>query len=311
MNVDMSINSTSISGSIFGVIFGIFLILVWFPTIIFTEFNNKGNRLELDQLKKHMDTHMTLTDVNSITNNSNTVPTIISDFKSNTINNLITANKHVYITIDTATTVDNKETISKQDEYFINMPLFDGNKISNTDYKYLAQQNKLDNITIPDKTNNSIQYKITIYSLLLESKFVKITDLQAYEDEFDMKIYTYEYGPMNQVKQKLIKRKLDDNWIQKLIGRGGTFLMLLIGMSLLVSPLRALANLTDQFTHMPLLMAPLRFILSIYDSLSFFASLILTILMTLLVWSLVNYPLISILITGMIAGLTVYFKRSI
>ena len=125
-----------------------------------------------------------------------------------------------------------------------------------------------------------------------------------------MTIYNYEFGPEAVAINTIKTRKDTMDKLQRWGGRIGTFLMLFIGLSLLVSPLRFINQLGDALPGpLKLLAIPGKIILSIYDTLSFFGSLILTILMTFFIWSLINHPLISVFIGGMIVGLLLYFHK--
>jgi hypothetical protein len=95
-------------------------------------------------------------------------------------------------------------------------------------------------------------------------------------------------------------------WIFRL----GTFIMLAGGLMALVSPLRTLVSLMDKLPGILKIIAlPGQIILGAYDALSFFGALLLTALMTLLVWTVINQPIFSILIVALIAGLSIYFNK--
>jgi hypothetical protein len=47
----------------------------------------------------------------------------------------------------------------------------------------------------------------------------------------------------------------------------------------------------------------------IYQTFNLFSSLILTVLMTFLIWSLINYPIVSIIIGGLLIGMILYFRK--
>jgi len=180
--------------------------------------------------------------------------------------------------------------------------------MNNNDYKYLAMQNKVDTIlNINDKFNTNITYDIEIYSIPI-NKFLKVEGLEA--DKIDMEVYTYEYGPQDAAKKSIINRKKSSNQLQMWVWRLGTFLMLFIGLSLIVSPLTALVQLGETLPFpLKILAIPGQIILNIYETLSFFGSLLLTILMTFLVWTIINMPKLSVLVGGLLVGLIMYFNK--
>ena len=81
-------------------------------------------------------------------------------------------------------------------------------------------------------------------------------------------------------------------------------------LSLLISPLTYLNQLGDALPGpFKIFAIPGKIIASLYNSLSFVGSLLLTLLMTFFVWSIINYPLISVVIGGLIVGLLLYFNK--
>ena len=124
-----------------------------------------------------------------------------------------------------------------------------------------------------------------------------------------MNIYDYEFGPKEDAIIAIKDRKMTDDTVQKMLGRIGTFLMLFIGLSLLVSPLTAIVGLGESLPGpLKLLILPGKIILNIYSTLSFFGSLLLTLIMTFLVWTIINKPMISILVASLLVGLIMFFK---
>lgn len=301
----------SIAGEITSIIptmiFGIFLILAWFPTIIITELNNKGNDDELNILKDKLKNNLKVTDANitfpvqtrtfTLGSYYPITPTLISD-----------NNNNLYITSSKKEeTVDEKgnksTTTSFGDELFIGVPT----NMNQDNYKYLAMQKtvKTDSVKV-----GTTEYNITIYSIPTETNLMKVEGLKEFETELDMVLYDYEIGPLENIKRTLINRKVGANTFQMWIFRLGTFIMLAGGLMALVSPLRTLVSLMDKLPGILKIIAlPGQIILGAYDALSFFGALLLTALMTLLVWTVINQPIFSILIVALIAGLSIYFNK--
>ncbi len=308
----------SVTSIIPNIIFGLVLIIGWLPIIIITERNNKGNLNELKVLEDEIKKNLKLTDVIFTFPLQTTEPN--TQFKQNNDGTKIinleyikSNNNNLYIKIiKKTTTTDNKgikKTDVSNDKIILGKPLVDGNQISDDDYIYLASQNKVTTINnIADKNNNNITYDIQIYSIPNDKTFMKVEGLD--KDRIDMIVYTYEFGPKDVAITSIINRKKNNNQLQMWGGRIGTFLMLFIGLSLIVSPLTALVQIGEALPGpLQLLAIPGKIILRLYETLSFFGSLLLTLLMTFLVWSIINMPLLSVVIGGLLIGLILYFQK--
>jgi hypothetical protein len=304
-------NISSISSIIPSIIFGLILIILWIPVIYFTEKNNKGNNDEYKLLLEKINTNLKVTDItNQITYRD--INNLTVDYYNVESTNFI--NKNIYInSVKTIKTKDNKgkEIIqSFQSSSVIIPPLVNGVPMNDDNYTYLANYNKIKTIktTGPNEPNTS--YEINIYAIPINSQIMKIEGLQEYQNELDFVIYDYEFGPENAAINNIKKRKEKSDMIQKWGGRFLTFLMLFIGLSTLVSPIRILNNLGAALPGpLSLIAVPGSIILSIYDTLSLFGSLILTVLMTLFIWSYINYPYVSIIFGGLLIGFIIYFRK--
>ena len=84
---------------------------------------------------------------------------------------------------------------------------------------------------------------------------------------------------------------------------GGTFLLLFIGLSLLISPLRDVINNASLIPFVGIIVQPAKWIIALYDILSIFVSLLITLITTIIVYCIINYPIISIVITAIIGGI--------
>jgi hypothetical protein len=306
-------NIMSITSIIPNMIFGIVLIIAWLPAIILTENNNKGNRDEYKLLEDKIKTDLKLSDVTLTFDNIS-----VNNFKyyNNDITDLINTYKNLYVTgIETIKTIkrdaNNKQittlNTNKLNDSIYNKVLINGAKITDEDYIYLAKQNKLNSETI---INDNITYEFTYYYIPTDKQIMKVEGLQQYAEELDMDIYNYEFGSEEEAIKSIKNRKLSSNTLFKWLGRIGTFVMLLVGLSLLISPLTYLNQLGDALPGpFKILAIPGKIIASLYNSLSFVGSLLLTLLMTFFVWSIINYPLISVVIGGLIVGLLLYFNK--
>ena len=309
----------SITSIIPSIIFGIVLIIAWLPVIVLTEKNNKGNNDEYKLLLSKMSSDLILTDISDqvtfpnleSTSDPFTISTyeITSDFMNNNNNN-------IYVTVDETTqTTDANGKIStvtkiKSVDLALNIPSVGDVPLNNDDYIYLATQNNVLTYTKTDPINSNITYKYTFYSIPKDKKIMKVEGLQQFASELDMIIHNYEFGPEDIAKNAIKDRKIKSDKLQMWLGRIGTFLMLFGGLSLLISPLTFLNQLGDALPGpLKLLAIPGKIIASIYNTLSFFGSLILTLLMTFLVWSIINMPLVSILVGSLLVGLILYFNK--
>lgn len=297
----------SITSIIPSMIFGVVLIIAWLPVIVLTENNNKGNKDEFIKLEDKIKTDLKLSDV-TITfptysgsesiGNYTVTPAIVSQYNNN-----------LYVVINKITkTIDDKGktiTSSVSSNKIINKPSI----IDEENYKYLALQNKAYEKTASD-INSNIIYELTFYFIPANKNIMKVEGLLQYKDELDMNIYDYEFGPKENAINAIKNRKSSANTLFKWLGRIGTFLMLFIGLSMLISPLTFLNQVGDSLPGpLKLLAIPSKIIANIYTTLSLFGSLLLTLLMTFFVWSIINYPLISIVIGGLIIGFILYFNK--
>jgi hypothetical protein len=291
---------------------GIILIIIWIPVIILTELNNKNNNKEYNLLLKYLEnttyTKVDLTfnlpisinyQINTI-GLSYTIPDkyltegilyveydIVSqerDARGNTINNIITDNSR-----------------------FGDLPKIGEKKMDESNYKYLILQNKVGSDT---KTISNTTYNFYFYTIPRNKEIFQVNNLKQYEKELDFPVYEYEFGPEDDIPDIIKKRKLSDSTFQKWAGRIGTFLVLLIGLTSLISPIRSIVQTLQQNRVVSVLLLPLQIIINLYDSISFLASVILTLLMTLLVWAIINKPLISGLLVGMIVGITLFINNN-
>jgi hypothetical protein len=309
-------NNMSITSIIPSMIFGIVLIIAWLPIIYYTEKNNKGNKDEYNLLLEKIDKNIKLTDISDKISYS-PIPTekIMVDIYEVKPEDLLDGN--VYITsikkITTTTTKNNKTetTTSTAPGSNLTIPiLINSSQMDTYNYQYLAGNNKKKSVSMMDPNNSNISYEFDIYSIPKNKQIMQIEGLKEFENELDMAIYDFEFGPKDVAISTIKNRKNSMNLIQRWGGRLATFLMLFIGFSLLVSPLRFLVGLGSALPGpLYLITIPGQILLSIYDTLSFFGSLILTLLMTLFIWSLINYPIVSVLIGSLLIGLILYFKK--
>jgi hypothetical protein len=313
-----SVGLPNISSIIPSMIFGIVLIVGWLPVIILTEKNNKGNsdeyKLLLEKLKTTKFTDVTNQVIFPPLNNAIkfNLPIYLQDLTFIEDSKL---NNNVFITVikKTVSTDDKGRKTTKSDDLiqiFQNNMLIDGNVIDVDNYKYLAMQNNIFSETIPDKDNKDISYDVKAYNIPDKKTYIKVEGLKQFENELQMIIYDYEFGPEEDAIITIKNRKLAIDKLQKWLGRIGTFLMLFIGLALLVSPLNAIVQLGYALPGpLKLLALPAQIILSIYNTLSFFGSLLLTIIMTFLVWTIINKPMLSILVGALLVGLMLYFHK--
>ena len=274
------------------VIIGIILILLWIPASFWSEINNKGNRKEQSLLKKNID------------NLKITLVTLNDKDQEYNYDTLTIKGSHYLIKKETIEKTDNngkkytQEEVS--DEIHNNIDgLSDNNinKLSDYNFIYLAKKNN------PVTHNNgNIKYEIySISNLKLQqiSGLLDSTETET-DNKYGIPIYEYEYGNIEEIKKTILKRKTEDNIIQKWVGRLLVFLALFIGLVLLIAPIEEFKDTIKNW--FPLISGLLDLVIQLYTTLSFGFSLILTIVLTTLVYLLVNYPLIAVAGIGLGVG---------
>ncbi len=336
----------SITSIIPSMIFGIVLIIAWLPIIYLTEKNNKGNIDEYNLLLEKIDKNLRLIDIKLYYPELSLTDVIISGY---TVRPEDIKNQNVYIKTTKLIKDDKNKTTETANATFIISPLMSDSsnksiilkntRISDTasfiiannsykstttesplnqlnfmnvdEYKYLASFNKTYSTTITDPTNSNISTLVEVYSIPQDKEIMAVEGLKEFSNELDMIIYNYEFGPKEAAINTIKNRKSGSNTLQKWFGRLATFAMLFIGLSLLISPLKMLVSLGSALPGpLKLITIPGMILLNIYNILSFFGSIILTLLMTLFIWSLINYPMVSVLIGGLLIGLIMYFKKN-
>ncbi len=303
-----------ISSIIPRMIFGITLIIAWGPVIFFTEKNNKGNRDEykllLNKIKdaKFIDvsSKVTYSPISTLTSYKFDNYDFRNDLEK--YKNLLIMNQKKIKKIDSNGKINHSYESATYTE--LNIPLIDNVVMDKVNYTYLASSNKVVGMTVDDPTNSNITYEISAYAIPLNSQILKLERLKEYSKELDTSLYDYEFGPESVAIEKIKNRKIGMNSLQVWLGRIGTFLMLFGGLMLIIAPLQSIVNMGEALPGpLSLLAIPGKILLNVYGSFSFIGALILTLLMTLLMWSLVNYPLISLLIGGLLIGLMMFFGK--
>lgn len=294
-----------LGSSIVGIFIGIALIILWLPAIYFTEVNNKNNNNEYDILREHIKKHLVVKDIKlNFDSPPSNVSNVIKNEQLAKHNNL-----YVKTMVETKTKLPNGQVQVIVNpfgqEFVVNIPFYEGKSIGETSYKYLSVQNLIYTDKIVEGNTTTTYY---YYAIDKNQSIVKISGLQEYQEEIDMTIYNFEYGPSDTIGQRLGERKISSNVLAKWFGRGGTFLTLLMGLNLLVGPLDSIVQSSDSI-GLSVLTFPIKIILALYHSVSFIGAAILTFLMTLLVWSLINKPYISMAVVALIVGMIMYFKN--
>ncbi len=291
----------AIFDSIFSIIFGIFLILAWLPTIFATENNNKNNNIEFNDLKNNINNVIKLTKIDlTFNNNLSDLKYSLPNNKQFIVNENVLINGNFYITLHKEISDSRgRSTSTNKSIVDISIPLIKGIPMNKDDYINLALQNNVQSEVFID---GNITYIYKVYCINKNKNVYEVSGLQEKAKEFDIIVNNYEMGNNeDEVITNIINRKKASNTLQKWLGRIGTFLMLFGGLSLLVSPLRMMQN--------NLFFGPVRLLLDLYQSLSFLGSLLLSVLMTFLVWSIINKPIISVLIVGIIVGISMYLHK--
>ncbi len=305
--------------SIVAIIFGVLMIIAWLPTIFLTEINNKGNRLELNKLKQYLKSSDFKVTPTTITG------TIISryDITYNSTSIKLpddVINKYIFLyytsIVETTTRDKDGKNTTKTDSgpngtTEITEITANGNRVDKKDLEYLARQKQI--ATKEMQITDTIKIIISYYGIennakVCELNSVSITELS--KEEYDIEVYGYEYGETkDQAAQSIIENKDASNFVWKWLGRLGTFILLCGGLMALIAPIRDAVNAGITIPGIGFLFTPIKWLVGLYDVASFIIAIILTVLMTIFVYTLVNYPIISMALGGMIVGLTLYLKR--
>jgi hypothetical protein len=293
-------------------IFGIFLILAWLPSIIFSELTNKSNRKDFKNIINRINEEITFIPVN--------VSGTIISVPDAEIDNLI-----AYRVETTITRLDNEGNRTTE--------LVKGNLQQSPDIKFTdasGNQYNVDdrdienllvdkrNVIVNDSTQKTIYYLTTQQPNIMFLQGMKeIRDDNNTSSLFKSHLYQLEVGSEQQIKNNIRKRL---EWLKTIIKWGWRIINVMAlsgGLQLLIEPIRFILNTTtDTIAKTPILniFAPIAHffgdgLLALYDTLSFTASIILTILLTLIVYYLINKPLISLIFIALLVGLIMYVKH--
>jgi len=333
----------NISGILISTIIGILLILIWLPTIIWNEINGKINHdqernleTSLQKDKKKLiqgilsGSNLSV-NFNEITNTNITKPVDSSIFKDYIY---IYQDLKILTTNDTSNTdgsynVNNvamKDSIIKSISSNISFKP-DSNSIDSTKIKddaYLKPialkilTNTYDFTPIVSGNNTTtFTYFYNYYGVLNNTIVTDMSPVLNLNKEDSININKYENGTIDQAVISVINRKNTNYLMQLWIIRIVTVVMLCSGLILLVSPIRAVvsgsAGILGSIPVINLVVPLFRLIggviLGLYDTLSFFGSIILTAVLTLIVYCMVNYTLVSSLILGLIVGLLIFLNK--
>ena len=173
--------------------------------------------------------------------------------------------------------------------------------------------------------DNNPNVKIVHMYFTIEKDFV-VTDITElleerennnYGSEFEFKLYHLEPGTKDEVIELIKKRRRSSNTVQKWLGRLLTFLLLAGGLQMLIEPIRVVIEGSSTIiaeTPILKLISPFvsvfgQLILGLYKVISIGASILLTFVFTLIVYFLVNNPIISLILMGGVVGLGVFMKK--
>ena len=147
--------------------------------------------------------------------------------------------------------------------------------------------------------HNNIEYDFKLYTLIPDIidnlyKVSGILDSQETStyNKFDLILYDYEEGPPSTIPDKILNRKTQYNIFQKWGGRLGVFLILLFGLILLISPIEYIQ--TNFVSYIPFTGYIFQLLIDLYKGFAFIFSLIATIVLTILMYLIVNYPILAL-----------------
>lgn len=235
-------------------IISLIIIYLWIRLCVYLENSNNKHKREFKLLNEKICSDLVIKKdkfkFNDVTLSHNVT---MGDYVVN--KDLIMKNKNIYVktTIQTYGLVNTRSLLTtttskiKNGPEYILQDIRDENdiKMDNDTYKYLAQKNLL--------LTNSMSYGTTTFNYFLyaidkNADIYKISGLQKYKDDIDIKLYDYENGPENSIKNRLIKRKLADSSVQINMGRVVSFIILFFALFLLIKPSN---NTTNSILKVP------------------------------------------------------------
>jgi len=312
-------------------IIGLILVLLWIPSIFWSEINNKGNNKEIKKLKKDMETALLKTgkivNDNFTTNIYNNNKILIKSAIGSSIN---TNEYRRY-----SRNIKNSKGRTIRTEYYnnwsrpynirnnfksFNIKLDDGNilevdrnKISFNDLKNLKVPVYKNDLSIKNNTRiygNTIYPYYGRYNYMIGDKRFNLFKIPTNEtitvfakndrlDKIDGDTSSLFYKGIK-TKKEIINDKKSSNTLQRWLFRIGTFFMLFIGLSLIASPLKEILEGTSNVLNFPILnlLKPIvnalgGIVIFLWDTFSFLGSLILTVVLTFIVYFLVNYTVFA------------------
>jgi hypothetical protein len=234
-------------------IISLIIIYLWIRLCVFLENNNNKHKKEFKLLNEKICSDLIMKKASLKFNDVSLSHNVtMGDYVVN--KDLIMKNKNIYVktTIQTYGLVNTRSLLTtttskiKNGPEYILQDIRDENdlKMDNDTYKYLAQRNLL--------LTNSMAYGTTTYNYYLyaidkNADIYKISGLQKYEKEIDVKLYEYENGPENNIKSRLIKRKQADSSVQINAGRVVSFIILFFAIFLLITPANDTTNIILKF----------------------------------------------------------------
>uniref|UniRef100_A0A6C0HVT3 Uncharacterized protein n=1 Tax=viral metagenome TaxID=1070528 RepID=A0A6C0HVT3_9ZZZZ len=226
-------------------IYGIVLITALLPIIYLTEINNKKEEDDYNLSLDTIDKNIKLTNTTIYYPEMSLTDCIIDGYK---IRQEDIINRNFYIkSIDNTNNTKSSSfiitpSLSKLNEPIILKRMVVGERgdvhinnsvinnievISIDNYIYLASFNKI--YTTISEYNN-ISYTIEVYSIPLNTQFLKVEGLKKFENELKIPIYDYEFGPkenaINSIKNRKIKIDIYRKWVIRVI----LIIILLIGI---------------------------------------------------------------------------------
>jgi hypothetical protein len=267
-------------------IISLIIIYLWIRLCIFLESNNNKHKKELKLLNEKICSDLVIKKSSLKFNDVNLSHNVtMGDYVVN--KDLIMKNKNIYVktTIQTYGLVNTRSLLTtttskiKNGPEYILQDIRDENdiKMDNDTYKYLAQRNLL--------LTNSMSYGTTTYNYYLyaidkNADIYKISGLQKYEKEIDVKLYEFENGPENNIKSRLIKRKEADSSVQINAGRVVSFIILFFAIFLLIRPAKDTTN--------SILKIPANIISKLDENYNLWGILLLTLIITQLMKHILN-----------------------
>ena len=304
------------------------------PFLFLTEVKNRRIDYDVQLINKKLNNNMTKYMTGIMQNNNNDNITNFSELNSEGILSIISDTpfkNYIYV-------IQKIETKKKYNKYkifydpsntkFVSQIIFKNNNINEIincfddkiNLDYLAENNFIYNNIITTPEGDIYCYKY--YGIKNNITLTKINELNHITENMNIKIYKFEQGDVCQAKKNIESRKYCKNKMITRWGiRIGLYIMLFSGIILLLESTNYINLLPDSNTNLipyidiikPLVTTFGNYIVDIYNMMNYYGVSLLTLLLGLAVYFVVNQWILSIFIIVLIVLLAQYprYKKNL